>query len=93
LTCACSHPCSRLSPAVDDDVSRLAAVEACPRVPLHVHLVLVQPLEPPRQQCQLVLSKHVEVLIWHRHQRGQREHPGGRLVLVFPFEPPTRARL
>jgi hypothetical protein len=33
----------------------------------------VQPLEPPCQQRQLVLSKHVELLIWHRHQRGQRE--------------------
>jgi hypothetical protein len=30
----------------------------------------VQPLEPPRQQHQLVLSKHVELLIWHKHQRG-----------------------
>jgi hypothetical protein len=44
-------------------VSRLSALEARPRVPPHVHLVLVQPLEPPRQQCQLVLSKHVELLI------------------------------
>jgi hypothetical protein len=25
----------------------------------------VQPLEPPPQQRQLVLSKHVELLIWH----------------------------
>jgi hypothetical protein len=37
----------------------------------------VPPLESPRRQRQLVLSKHVELLIWHRHQRGQREHPGG----------------
>jgi hypothetical protein len=27
--------------AVDNEVSRLAALEACPRVPPHVHLVLV----------------------------------------------------
>jgi hypothetical protein len=32
-------------------VSRLAALEACPRVPPHVHSVLVQPLELPGQQC------------------------------------------
>jgi hypothetical protein len=38
-------------------VSRLAALEASPRVPPHVHTVLVQPLEPPCQQRQLVLSK------------------------------------
>jgi hypothetical protein len=30
-------------------VSRLAALEACPHVPPHVHSVLVRPLEPPRQ--------------------------------------------
>jgi hypothetical protein len=36
----------------------------------------VQPLEPPGQQRQLVLSKHVELLIWQRHQRRQRIHPG-----------------
>jgi hypothetical protein len=33
-----------------DEVSRIATLEACPRVPPHVHPVLVQPLEPPRQQ-------------------------------------------
>jgi hypothetical protein len=44
-------------------VSRLAALEACPRVPPHVHLVLVQPLEPSHQERQLVLSKHIELLI------------------------------
>jgi hypothetical protein len=37
----------------------------------------VQPLEPPRQERQLVLSKHMGLLIWHRHQSGKREHPGG----------------
>jgi hypothetical protein len=36
--------------AIGDKVSRLAALEACPRVPPHVHPVLVQPLELPRQQ-------------------------------------------
>jgi hypothetical protein len=35
----------------------------------------VQPLEPPGQQRQLILSKHVELLVWHRHQRRQRVHP------------------
>jgi hypothetical protein len=45
----------------------------------------VQPLEPPRQQRQLVLSKHVELLIWHRHQRGQREHPGGWVSVSLSF--------
>jgi hypothetical protein len=25
----------------------------------------VQPLEPPRQQRQLVLSKHIKLLIWN----------------------------
>jgi hypothetical protein len=37
----------------------------------------VQPLEPPSQQRQLVFSKHVELLVWQRHQRRQRLHPGG----------------
>jgi hypothetical protein len=35
--------------AVGDEVSWLAALEVCPRVPPHVHLVLVHPLEPPGQ--------------------------------------------
>jgi hypothetical protein len=39
-------------------VSRLAALEACPPVPPHVHPVLVH-----RQQCHLILSKHIELLI------------------------------
>jgi hypothetical protein len=45
----------------------------------------VQPLEPPRQQRQLILSKHIELLIWHRHQRGQREHPGGWVSVSISF--------
>jgi hypothetical protein len=53
----------------------------------------VQPLELPRQQRQLILSTHIELLIWHRHQKVQGEHSGGWVVLVFPFEPPIRARL
>jgi hypothetical protein len=36
--------------AIGDEVSRLATLEACPGVPPHVHLVLVQPLELSRQQ-------------------------------------------
>jgi hypothetical protein len=27
----------------------------------------VHPLEPPGQQRQLILSEHVELLIWQRH--------------------------
>jgi hypothetical protein len=46
----------------------------------------VQPLEPPRQQRQLVLSKHVELLIRHRHQRVQREHPGGWVSVGLSFQ-------
>jgi hypothetical protein len=34
--------------AAGDEVSRLAALEACSSVPPHVHPVLVQPLELPR---------------------------------------------
>jgi hypothetical protein len=45
----------------------------------------VQPLEPPRQQRQLVLSKHVELLIWHIHQRGQTKYPGGWVSVRFSF--------
>jgi hypothetical protein len=45
----------------------------------------VQPLEPTRQQRELILSKHVELLIWHRHQRGQGEHPGGWVSVRLPF--------
>jgi hypothetical protein len=33
--------------AVGDEVSWLATLEACPRVPPRVHPVLVHPLEPP----------------------------------------------
>jgi hypothetical protein len=62
---------------VGDEVSWLAALEACPCRPPCVLPVLVQPLEPSGQQCQLVLSKHVELLVWRRHQRGQNKHPGG----------------
>jgi hypothetical protein len=51
-------------------VSRLAALEARPRVPPHVHAVLVQPLKSPCQERQLILSKLVVLLISHRHQRG-----------------------
>jgi hypothetical protein len=36
--------------AVGDEVSRLAALEACPCVPPHVHPVLVQPLKPSRRR-------------------------------------------
>jgi hypothetical protein len=37
----------------------------------------VHSLEPPCQQRQLVLSKHVALLICQRHQGIQRVHPGG----------------
>jgi hypothetical protein len=46
----------------------------------------VQPLEPPRQQRQLVLSRCVELLIWYRHLVDG-------LALDFPFKPPMWARL
>jgi hypothetical protein len=69
-------------------VSWLAALEACPHVPPRVHLILVHPLELLGQQHQLVLSKHVELLMWQRHQRGQREHPGG-WVLTVKFRQPS----
>jgi hypothetical protein len=36
---------------VSDEVSWLATLEACPRVPACVHSVLVHHLEPPGQQC------------------------------------------
>jgi hypothetical protein len=36
LTRACIHPCLDLLIAVSDEVSRLAALEACPRVPPHI---------------------------------------------------------
>jgi hypothetical protein len=42
----------------------------------------VQHLKPPRQQRQLVLSKHVELLILHGHQR---EHPGGWVRVRLSF--------
>jgi hypothetical protein len=45
----------------------------------------VYPLEPPSQQRHLVLSKHVELLIWQRHKRGQGEHPGGWVSGRFSF--------
>jgi hypothetical protein len=45
----------------------------------------MQPLEPPHQESQLVLSKLVELLIWHRHQRGEREHPGGWVRVILSF--------
>jgi hypothetical protein len=53
----------------------------------------MHPLEPPGQQRQLVLSKHVELLIWQRHQRGQREHPSGWFSIRFSFRVPMTARL
>jgi hypothetical protein len=49
--------------------------------------------ENPGQQRQLILSKHVGLLIWQRHQRGQGEHPDEWVNVRFPFEPPMRTRL
>jgi hypothetical protein len=45
----------------------------------------VHPLEPPGQQHQLVHSNHVKPLIWHSHQRGQGEHPGGWVRVRLSF--------
>jgi hypothetical protein len=53
----------------------------------------VQPLEPPRQQRQLVLSKHIELLIGIDIKEDKENILVTGLVLAFPFEPPTRARL
>jgi hypothetical protein len=53
----------------------------------------VQPLEPPRQQRQHVLSKHVELLIWTDIKEDKENILVDGLVLAFPFEPPMRARL
>jgi hypothetical protein len=47
----------------------------------------------PGQQRQLILSKHIKLLISQKHQRGQGEHLVDGLALDFPFEPPMRARL
>jgi hypothetical protein len=66
-------------------VDRLATLEACPHVSPHVHPVLLHPLKPLGQQCQLVLPMNVELLIWQRHQRGQGEHPGGCVSVRFSF--------
>jgi hypothetical protein len=74
-------------------VSSLAALEASPRVPPHVHPVLVQPLEPPRQERQLVLSKHIELLICIDIKEDKENILVDGLVLAFRFEPPTRERL
>jgi hypothetical protein len=45
----------------------------------------VEPLKPHPQQRQLVLSEHVELLIWHRHLRGQGEHPSGWVSVRLSF--------
>jgi hypothetical protein len=52
----------------------------------------VQPLEPPRQQRQLILSKHIKPLIWHRHQRGQSEHLGGWVRVSISFRPTNEGK-
>jgi hypothetical protein len=30
-------------------------------------------LEPPARQCEIFLSQHIELLIWHGHKTKQRE--------------------
>jgi hypothetical protein len=60
-------PIPDLLQAVGDEVSRLAGLEACPRVPPQVHPVLVH---LPGQQRQLILAELVELLIWNIHQKG-----------------------
>jgi hypothetical protein len=49
--------------AVGDEVSWLAALKARPCCPPRVHSVFMQPLEPPGQQRQLVLSKYIKLII------------------------------
>jgi hypothetical protein len=53
----------------------------------------VQPLEPPRQERQLVLSKHIELLICIDIKEDKENILVDGLVLAFRFEPPTRERL
>jgi hypothetical protein len=79
--------------AVSDEVSQLAALEASPHVPPHVHSVLVHPLKPSGQQRQLILSKHVELLICIVIKEDKENILVDRLALDFPFQPPMRARL
>jgi hypothetical protein len=35
--------------------------------------VLVHALEPPAQQRKILLTQHVELLIWHGHKARQRK--------------------
>jgi hypothetical protein len=67
----------RLLWLVCDEVSWLAALKAHLCCLPCVHPILVQHLELSGQQCLLVFSKHVELLIWRIHQRRQRVHPRG----------------
>jgi hypothetical protein len=53
----------------------------------------VQALEPLRQQRQLVISKHVKLLICIDIKEDKENILVDGLMLVFPFEPPMRARL
>jgi hypothetical protein len=79
--------------AVSDEVSRLAALEACPHVPPHVHLVLVQPLNllvsnaSSSSPSTLNSSSGIDI------KEDKENILVDGLVLAFPFEPPTRARL
>jgi hypothetical protein len=45
----------------------------------------MNPLRKLGQQRQLVLSKHIELLIWHSHLSGQGEHPGGWVSIRLSF--------
>jgi hypothetical protein len=78
---------------LSEKVSVLAAFETRPRVPSSVHPVLVHPLERFGQQRQLVLSKHVDTSCGKDIKEEKESILVDGLALLFPFEPPMRARL
>jgi hypothetical protein len=53
----------------------------------------LHPLEPPGQQRQLILSKHVKLLIYKDIKEDKEYILENGLALVFAPEPLTRARL
>jgi hypothetical protein len=53
----------------------------------------VQPLEPPGQQRQVVLSKHIKLLIWQSIKEDGEYILEDALALDLAPLPPTRARL
>jgi hypothetical protein len=62
-------------PAISDKVPMLPAPVAHAQAPPSVLLILVQALEPPTLQCEIILTQHIELLIWHGNKVRQREMP------------------